>query len=64
MRNTVDREITINARELKALSSEFGLSFIENKGSITVVGEKQWLVFDKQFFYNPEETQCRLMEIY
>lgn len=60
----MDREITINARELKALSSEFGLSFIENKGSITVVGEKQWLVFDKQFFYNLEETQCRLIEIY
>jgi len=64
MRNTVDREITIKARELKALSSEFGLSFIENAGSITVVGEKQWLIFDKQSFYNPEETQCRLIEIY
>lgn len=56
---------TITIRELKALSSDFGLSCIENLDSLTVVGEKQMLVFNKiDTFFNQEETQCRLIEIY
>ncbi len=50
---------TINIRYLIELAEEFGLSCIENKDSLTVVGWKQLLIFKKQ-----EDTQCRLIEIY
>lgn len=64
-KDSFSRETTINVKELRALSSDFGLPYIENAGSITVVGEKQLLIFNKQhMFYNSEEAQCRLIEIY
>lgn len=40
------------------LAREYGLPCVEREGSITVVGEKQLLIF------NVEETQCQLIEIY
>lgn len=64
-KNSFSRETTINVRRLKALSSDFGLPCIENTDSLTVVGEKQLLIFGKiNSFYNSEDTQCRLIEIY
>jgi hypothetical protein len=44
---------------IKSLASDFGLPCIENKNNLTIVGEKQLLIFKKQ-----EETQCQLIEIY
>lgn len=56
----------INIRRLKDLATDFGLPCIENATSLTVVGEKQWLVFSKQqhMFNKSEETKCQLIEIY
>ena len=57
----------ISVKSLKELSNSFGLPCIEEKDGITIsiVGEKQDLVFSKiKSFYNQEETQCRLIEIY
>ena len=66
-KNSFSRETTINVKDLKALSSTFGLPCVENTDSLTVVGEKQLLIFGKistHMFYNSEDTQCRLIEIY
>lgn len=59
------RETTINVRRLRELSNSFGLPYIENMNSLTVVGEKQLLIFNKiNTDTKQEETQCRLIEIY
>jgi len=57
----VERETTINIWRLKELANSFGLPCIEEQDGITisVVGEKQLLIFNKL-----EDTQCRLIQIY
>lgn len=55
----VNQETTINAQQLKELSRSFGLPYIEDKVSISIVGYEQLLIFHKS-----EDTQCRLIEIY
>lgn len=57
----------INILHLKELAKDFGLSYIENKESLTIVGERQLLIFTKvyeQFLTKQEEKQCQLTEIY
>jgi hypothetical protein len=44
---------------LVELAREYGLPCVEREGSVTVVGEKQLLIFNIV-----EETQCQLIEIY
>lgn len=58
-KNSFSRETTINVWKLKELSNDFGLPYIENRDSVTVVGYEHLLIFSKQ-----EDTQCRLIEIY
>ena len=59
------RETTINIWSLKELSNSYGLPYIENTDSLTVVGEKQLLIFNKEHSFNTQEkVQCRLIEIY
>ena len=57
----MERETTINIWRLKELANSFGLPCIEEQDGITisVVGEKQLLIFNKL-----EDTQCRLIQIY
>lgn len=57
----MDRETIINVWRLKELASDFGLPYIEESDGITisVVGEKQLLIFNKV-----EVTKCQLIEIY
>lgn len=56
---------TINIRYLIELAEEFGLPCIEQDEVLTVVGEKQLLVFNIITHFNIlEETQCQLIEIY
>jgi hypothetical protein len=46
--------------KLLELAEEFGLPCVEREGEITIIGEKQFLVFNKS-----EVTQClHLKEIY
>ena len=56
LRMTVDR---IGIRCLVELAEDFGLSCIEDKDSVTVVGETKLLIFTKE-----ENNQCQLTEIY
>lgn len=49
----------IEIQYLMELAEELGLPCIENNNSLTVVGEKQLLIFNKQ-----EEHKCQLIEIY
>ncbi len=53
----MDKEVLIK------LAEEFGLPCVEREDTITIIGVKQWLVFDKTI-YNLEEQQCQLKEIY
>lgn len=57
--NKVDKETTISIQRLLELADSYGLACIENKESLTVVGEKQFLIFNKV-----EVTKCQLIEIY
>lgn len=63
-KNGFSRETTINIGSLRELSDSFGLSYIENLNSLTVVGYEKNLVFSKHTFNNSEVTKCQLIEIY
>ena len=51
----------INIKQLLQLAEDFGLACIEERDGVTltIVGEKQHIVFNKA-----EGTQCQLIEIY
>ncbi len=68
-KNSFSRETTINIQRLIELANSFGLPYIEESDGITisVVGEKQLLIFNKinEYVFNkPEVAQCQLIEIY
>lgn len=65
-KTSFSRETTINVRRLRELATDFGLPYIENMDSLTVVGEQQLLIFNKigRLSFNQEEKQCQLIEIY
>ncbi len=50
---------TISIRWLKELAEQLGLPCIEAENCLTIVGEKQLIIFNKR-----EEQQCQLIEIY
>ena len=60
-KNSFSRETTINVFRLRELAKSFGLPYIEERDGVTisVVGEKQLLIFNKV-----EVTKCQLTEIY
>lgn len=60
-------EETVGKSILKALALEFGISYIEQEDTLTIIGERQHLVFKKYenaIYTYLEETQCQLIEIY
>ncbi len=58
----MDKEVLIR------LAEDFGLPCIEREDTITIMGEKQLLIFNKlnfvNMFTNLEEQKCQLKEIY
>jgi hypothetical protein len=46
---------TVNIETLKELSEDFGLPYVENYNSITIIGIQQLIVFNKT-----ENDQCQL----
>ncbi len=49
----------MNAKELIKLAAEFGLSCIERKETLSVIGEKEILVFYKENLNQEEKQQWR-----
>lgn len=56
---TEKMETTLTIRWLKELANEFGLAYIEREGTVTVVGEKQNILFNTR-----EGSTCQVIEIY
>lgn len=58
----------MNINELIKLATEFGLPYITEEGTITIIGSKQNLLFklerNRILPQNEEKTQCQLAEIY
>lgn len=57
-RNLIHGNKKMDTQILIKLAEEFGLPCIVRRGIITIIGEKQFLIFNVS-----EEQECQLMEI-